>query len=113
MKKNFTIGNKEPNNTGTVEIDIEAVKADWSHLWFIVRYIGGDDIRYTLVKGYAINSGLLKIKYKISKQDAKQLISELGLVCFKDSVFRRATTFRREADCQKIEQYYKRKKAAL
>jgi len=66
--------------TGPIEVKVDKIITNWSHLWFIMESKGAEGVSWRLVKYIRKNSPIADFKFTISENQAKEIIEKLSLI---------------------------------
>jgi hypothetical protein len=90
-EKSYIVG--EFQLTGSNNMNIDLLINDWNYLWFLSQW----NDEYRLIKYVRYDSPNTDFKSTISNEQAKELISKLGLVR-EQSIFASGSSWRRPSD---------------
>lgn len=95
--KNYIVG--EFQMTGPNNVNIDLLVKDWNYLWFISQWGNEpEDVpNFRLIKYIRYDSPNVDFKSTISNEQAKELITKLGLVRVQ-SIFASGSSWRRPSD---------------
>jgi len=77
-------------HTGEIQINIDLIKDNWSHLWYINFTNFWDNPHYRIIKLLRKDSEITDIKITISKEQAMKIVKELNLIYHKSFLFNHA-----------------------
>ncbi len=93
-------------STGNCGFDIDLVVKKWNHTWFISQWSN----EYTLCKFTRMGTPCMRFKFRISDEDANELIERLNLSREQSGVFRSGGTWRQEdVYYAKLKEYNKKR----
>ena len=93
-------------STGNCEFDIDLTVKKWNHTWSISQWRD----EFTLCKHLRMGTPCMRFKFRISEEDARELIDRLNLTRGQSPIFNSGGTWRQEeVYYAKLKEYNKKR----